>query len=128
MSPVVCDEEAGRAFVVFRLSDRSVRLNVPLPKLGDRAFERDGRGTRRTEPKKREAWEQSCRERWRLLVLLVKSKLEAVAAGVTTIEREFLADVFLPDGRTVHEALVDPIREAYADGKVRPLMLGPAQP
>lgn len=45
------------------------------------------------------------RERWRAVLLLVKSKLVAVSLGLTTVEREFLADLVLPDKRRVHEML-----------------------
>ncbi len=44
---------------------------------------------------------QDERRAWRLLLLLAKAKLEAVADGATTVEREFLADMILPDGQTM---------------------------
>lgn len=118
------DDEAGAAFVVFSLQGRQVRLRVPLPKQSDPRFLRDGRGTRRPASKVIEAWEQACRSRWRQLLLLVKAKLEAIALGLSTVEREFLADIYLSDGRTVHQALVDDLDQMYRDGSV-PKMLGP---
>ena len=38
-----------------------------------------------------------------LLLLVIKAKLEAVASGISTIEKEFLADIVMPDGSTVNE-------------------------
>lgn len=68
--------------------------------------------------------DQVARERWRALVLLVKAKLELVALGISTVEREFLADIALPDGRTVHEAMRELLQRAYETGDMPPL-LGP---
>ena len=56
--------------------------------------------------------------------MLVKAKLEYVALGLSTVEREFLADVFLPNGRTVHEELAAGIQQAYLDGASMPKLLG----
>jgi hypothetical protein len=100
-----------------------VRLRVPMPMLNNKAFSRDGRGATRTPQKRQEAHEQACRERWRQVVLLLKAKLEAVAIGLSTIEREFLADLYLSDGRTVHEAITEDLANMYETGKV-PLLLG----
>lgn len=118
------DDAGGFAFVVFGLVGRQVRLRVPLPKLNSCEFDRDGRGSRRTADARRRVWEQACRARWRALVLLLKAKLEAISLGLSTPEREFLADIFLPDGRTVYEFLADPLKDAYLNGKMPPL-LGP---
>jgi hypothetical protein len=41
---------------------------------------------------------QDERRSWRLLLLLVKAKLEAVREGASTLEREFLADLVMPNG------------------------------
>jgi hypothetical protein len=51
------------------------------------------------------------REGWRALVLAIKAKLEAVEAGITTFETEFLAHIVLPDGRTVGEHAIPKLEE-----------------
>jgi hypothetical protein len=53
------------------------------------------------------------RAKWRSLLLLVKAKLEAVDAKITTFEEAFLGDIVMPDGRTVYEATKGPIKVAY---------------
>lgn len=118
------DDEAGAAFAFFSLSGRQVRIRIPLPKLTDRAVTNDGRGHRRNAEGIRVAHEQASRERWRQLLLLVKAKLEAIALGLSTVEREFLADIYLVDGRTVHQALVEDLDRMYRDGAM-PKLLGP---
>jgi hypothetical protein len=57
--------------------------------------------------------EQPTRSKWRSLLLLVKAKLEAVDAKITSFEEAFLGDIVMPDGRTVYEATKGPIKIAY---------------
>jgi hypothetical protein len=68
--------------------------------------------------------EQPKRSKWRSLLLLVKAKLEAVDAKITTFEEAFLGDIVMPDGRTVYEATREPIKIAY-ERKEMPTLLGP---
>jgi hypothetical protein len=51
------------------------------------------------------ALEQKNRQRWRVLHLVIKAKLEAVEAGVMTFEEEFLPFIVTANGRTVFEVL-----------------------
>jgi len=123
---VLSDDEKGTATVVFKIDGRHVRLTIPLPKLAPFMTESEI-GKRRpwgTPEARRGRWEQACRARWRAMVLLVKAKLEAIEIGLSTFEREFLPDIFLADGRTVHEALVEDLERHYLDGST-PLRLGP---
>lgn len=94
---------------MFVMKSAQYRLEVPLPKPKEYAT-----------PAK---WEQSCRERWRAVVLLVKAKLELARLGVSTVEREFLADLVLPDGQTLHTAMRGPIADALANGRMPRLLL-----
>lgn len=119
------DDERGTAFAVFRLADRHYRLEIPMPKLED--FARRGRNERgwpnaRSPEDQRKHHEQACRARWRAVLLVVKAKLELVAMGVSSIEREFFADLLLPDGRTMHRALAEQIEASYKTGAMPPLL------
>ena len=94
------------ALVAFQLAARNVRIDVPLPQVDE--FRRGpwGDGTRRyTEAQANRRCEQATRERWRAVVLLLKAKLEAISLGHTTVEREFLYGMMLPDGQTFGGAL-----------------------
>jgi hypothetical protein len=64
------------------------------------------------------------RQKWRALLLLVKAKLESVDAKIATFEEAFLADIVMPDGRTVWESTREPIKLAYQGGPA-PALLGP---
>ena len=64
------------------------------------------------------AVECSCRA----LLLVTKAKLEAVAAGVSIFEEEFLANIVLPDGSLVgHQARVA-LAAAYEGREMPPLL------
>ena len=75
-----------------------------------------GRGLLRTEAAWNEAYEQAVRQRWRALALVVKAKLEAIEAGITTFEEEFLAYIMLPDGQTVGQWIKPQVDDAYRLG------------
>jgi len=69
--------------------------------------------------------EQHKRAKWRSLLLLVKAKLEAVDAKITTFEEAFLGDIVMPDGRTVYEQTQEPIKIAYEKKKPANLLSAP---
>ncbi len=118
-------EEPGFASVAFRMNDRNVMFKLPLPRQDDERFLRDGRNSVRSPEKRFEAWEQSCRERWRALLLCIKAKLESVEAGIETFEDAFLAHIQMGDGLTVSQHVRPWIAKAYTEGGVPPLLPPP---
>jgi hypothetical protein len=60
--------------------------------------------------------ERTCRQRWRALTFVIKAKLEAVEAGISEFESEFLANVVLPDGSSVGDFIRPQIERAYSEG------------
>ena len=99
-------EDREQSSVAFAMQDRFYRITVPMK-------------AKAANPAQEE------RVSWRLVVLMVKAKLEAVAQGATTFEREFLADMLMPDGRTVYETTREPLRLAYESGKMPTSLLLP---
>ena len=79
--------------------------------------------------------ERANRRLWHALSLSIDAKLGAAAAGIGTLESEFLAHVVLPGNRTVLDELEPLIEDAYRSGR-RPsfgdsaasLVLTPAVP
>ena len=112
--------EGGYDLVYFRMTDRRVRLLLRVPDLTE--FERTPTGLRRGVEAQQRAREQARRQRWRALLLLIKAKLEAVASGITTLDEEFLAHIYLPDGRTVGEFLRPQLEESYSTGRMPPML------
>ncbi|MGR5583509.1 hypothetical protein [Enterocloster bolteae] len=111
------------AVIGFSMSGRQIKFLLPLPDKSAREYwYTPGRGQRRTEAAAHTAWEQACRSRWRALYLIIKAKLEAVEAGISTVEREFLYDIVLPDGQTAGEWMAPQIAEAYQTGQMPPML------
>lgn len=119
-------EEEGdtrRAMVQFKASERYVRFLLPLPSPSEPEFQRTPKRRQRRSPEQAHAaWEQACRQRWRALALCIKAKLEAVEAGITTFEEEFLSHIVLPDGSTVGSRVIPSVEHAYLTGTLRPLL------
>jgi hypothetical protein len=113
------DDATGRAFVMFSLGGRQIRVDVLLhatdaAKDSPRGWWRWGEGQRRQ-------WiagqrEQRERSAWRGLRLLLRAKLEAIEGGYSSVDREFLADLLLPGGKRVAEMVSDVVERAYPTG------------
>lgn len=101
---IVSGWEADRAMVGFRMNGRYIRMSVSLKE------------SSRRRPDNVE------RERLRAMVLVLKAKLEGIAAGVVTFEEEFLAHVVMPDGQTIGRHVLPRIAEAYKTGKLPSLL------
>lgn len=100
-----------RAVVGFRIKGCQVRMEVGMPNKGEFRYT-PARGTERSPDQIEAQWEQACRQRWRALALVVKAKLEAVEAGISTLEEEFLAHIVLPGGMRVIDELGPRLLEA----------------
>jgi hypothetical protein len=92
-------ESEAQSAVAFTAAGRMYRITVP-------------RTAKPKDPRQDE------RRAWRLLLLLLKAKLEAIREGATTMEREFLADMLLPDGSTVYQRAQEQLAIAYERGSM----------
>ena len=90
------DSESQRAMVQFRFNAKIIRFEMSLGNLS----------------------EQQIRQRWRALLLAIKSKLEAVESGIETFEEAFLAHVVMPDGRTFGKVAIPQIEQAALEGRM----------
>jgi hypothetical protein len=117
--------DATTATVMFEIANRRVHFRLPMPDRTGREFTHTpARGVRRSDAAAEEAYEQAVRQRWRALALVIKAKLEAVEAGITTVEQEFLAHIVMPDGRTVAEHTLPAIAAAYESNSMPALLPG----
>jgi hypothetical protein len=99
-------EGADRHYVVFLVNDiRYIITTPPLPKAKD--------------------MEREHMRAWRSIVLLVKAKAVAISEGISTVEREFLANAVMPDGTTLADHSTRLIQQAYKEGgSPKTLLLG----
>lgn len=112
------------AVVSFEAQDRRVRFTLPLPDRSAREFTHTSRNVRRTEQSMRDAYDAELRRRWRALGLVIKAKLEAVATGIITFEKEFLAHIVLPSGQTVGEWTEPQLAQVYGSDEMPALLPG----
>lgn len=98
--------DGDQAAIGFRLAGRAVRISITLPSSTNPAFAMTATGRRRSDTAARDEYEKEVRRRWRALAAVIKAKLVAVEEGISTIEREFLADMLLPSGQTLGDELV----------------------
>jgi hypothetical protein len=113
------------AIVAFKMMGRNVRFNLPLPNRHSAEFTSYKRGQwdyERTADAANKLYEQSIRQKWRALALVIKAKLEAVESEITDFEDEFLAHIVLPGGQTMGQIAKPQIQIAYDTGKMPTLL------
>ena len=110
------DEDEGKSVVQFRIEGRVVKMVVTDPDIAEYSVSDAGR--RRPPGAARTAVDKELRRRWRALLLITKAKLEMVESGESSVDREFMADILLPDGSTVGEKMLPKLVLAYDTGKM----------
>lgn len=108
-------ESENMAMVQFEIGGRRIKFVMPLPVHGIAMDKRERLLTERQV-------EQRHREKWRALTIAIKAKLECVAAGLTTVEEEFLAHILLPNGSTVGKVVLPEIEASYQNKQMPPLL------
>jgi len=97
--------------IIFKKNDRIYKINVPNPNPDDYS----------TDMK----YEQARRQRWRVLLLSIKAKLEEIEAGLISFDDQFLAHLALPNGTTVGDFMRLPENvERLAKTKMPKLLCG----
>lgn len=111
-----------RHLITFRLRDRAIRLTLIVPTA--ETYTEDAAG--RWIPHNRRATAAAAEERrrWRVMLLMLKAKLEAVASGVVTLEDEFLGYTILKDGRTFAEWYGAQVARLAETGQTPPVLPG----
>ena len=97
--------------IAFKFNGRAYKMNVPTP-------DRNGYKTDNQ-------FKQAQRQRWRILLLGIKAKLELVEIGLVSFEDEFLAQTCLPDGTTIGQYVQKEVIKSIETG-VMPQKLLPS--
>lgn len=121
-SSIAVGTDVGIALVVFKIDRWHVQFRMPLPTESEARTVKDRRGWTLGETGRQKWLDQTCRERWRALLLTIKAKLVSVENGVETLEEAFLAHLIIPGGQTVGQKALPAIREAYQTGRMPPLL------
>ncbi len=114
--------QGNLATVIFAMENRQIRFVLELPDPKDFRLTNHNPPRERSARAQREAHDQACRQKWRALLLVVKAKLEAVSAGISTLEAEFLANIVLPDNSSAGDWMLPQIDQAYRTGEMPPLL------
>ena len=99
--------------VGFTYNGRVYKHNVPMPNPDDYRTDRQH--------------DQAIRQRWRILHMSLKMKLEEVQSGGMTFEDQFLSMMCLPDGSTVADFMRLPANAKLLDKAEMPLLTGGQQ-
>jgi hypothetical protein len=105
--------DKDKAIVLFEINGKRIKFIMPL-------LQPPPSNAKQASIK---TYEQDCRQRWRILALAIKAKLEIVESRLTTFEAEFMAHIVLPNGDTAGKYLLPQIDQAY-ENKNMPPMLG----
>lgn len=96
----------------FNYNGRNIKFGIPLPKKDEFKTNQTGE----------QDYKRAIRQRYRVLVIALKAKLEMVDIGLTTFEDEFLAQTCLTGGETVGEALKTQIETMLLTGEMPKLL------
>ena len=111
-----------KAVIGFRMAGRQIRFILTMPSKDEPTFHKTPTGKPRAEAAALKEWEQACRASWRALALVIKAKLEAVESGISMFEDEFMANIVMPNGRTVGDEVRPLIATAYESGNMPALL------
>ncbi len=110
-------EDDNQATVAFEYQKLLIQMSIKLP--AKEAFRMSpSKRSRRTDQQMIKEWEQASRQKWRVLLLTIKAKLNGIAEGVTTLEHEFMAFVVMPNGVTFGEFAMPKLIEASKTGQM----------
>ena len=114
----------GVALIQFLHRDLPCQIRVKLPKAQEERFHlTPSRGRRRTSEAARMAWQDECRRKWRVILLLIKAKLEAIEEEVVSPREALLSWLLLPNGQNVSQALEGKWEKMLKGGDVGQLLI-----
>jgi hypothetical protein len=113
-------EEKTKAHIMFEYSRLLIQISVDLP--DPEEFRYTETGKERSASVLESQMDQAVRQRWRALLLAIKAKPEAIECGISTIEKEFLAFVVMPDGRSLADHIIPKLEEISQTGKMPKLL------
>jgi len=113
-------EEKTKAHVMFSYSGLSIQISIILPERSE--FIKTETGKSRTKSAIDNQLDQEIRQRWRVLLLAIKAKLEAIECGISTIEEEFMAFIVMPDGLSLSSHILPKLQTMVKTGKMPKLL------
>lgn len=120
---MIGDEPRAGGGIEFEMRGRRIRFRVRYPDPKDKEFTQIAPYRTRAPAEARRRWEAECRRLWRVLLLTIKSRCEAVENGLVSFEEEWLPFIVIPgENRTIGELLVPQLDEVYRTRTLPPLL------
>ncbi len=117
-------EKKDMAMVAFQINERTLKFEIHLPDKNDRKYTHtESRGNERHPEEALKLWEKDCRQKWRVLVLLVKATFETIENDLMTFDQAFMASIALKNGQTLASYFLPNLDKAIATGELPPLLL-----
>ncbi|UUL76170.1 hypothetical protein NG819_19925 [Pseudarthrobacter sp. Fe7] len=120
-------QRGGMGAVAFKGDGRQFRIVMQLQQSEGALAVRGDIADSRLHEANAKGLERINRKSWHTLASAIDAKLGAAAAGISTLESEFLAHVVLPGNHTVLDQLEPVIESAYRSGQ-RPSFSQPSLP
>lgn len=116
-------ESEEMAAIAFKISNRSIKFKLDFRSQNDRRYTHtESKGKERTQKAAYELWELDCRQKWRVLVLLVKATFEAVYTDLMDFDAAFMSAIVTNSGKTIAEQILPQLEKVISTGKM-PLMI-----
>lgn len=117
-----------RIAIMFEVHGRRVRLALPTPELEPDDLQKteqySHRKVKRSDAELRAILDQKERQVWRILLLVIKGKIELIETGAVTFEDEFLPYTMLPNGSTVGEWVAPQMDHVVQTGQMPSMLPG----
>lgn len=113
---ILFTQRGNQGALAFRGDGRQFRIVMPLLQSEGALAIRGDIADSRLHEANAKVLERANRKSWHALAMTIDAKLGAAAAGIATLESEFLAHVVLPGNHTVLDELESVIDSAYRSG------------
>ncbi len=110
------------SIISFRFHSLVIKLTVEEPLL--ESFFKDSSDRKRSPEKQKLAWKQAIRSRWRLLLLVIKGRLEMITVGMSSFEEQFMADIVMPNEQRLSDWVRPILEEANRTDRMPMLTSG----
>ena len=113
-----------KAKIAFSLEDRHIVFELAFPDKDDEEFlYTPTKKQRRSEVEVEKFYRQERKRLLRALLLCIRAKLESIESGIETVEEAFLAQIAMPDGKTMGQWAAPQIEKMYEDGESPPPLM-----
>lgn len=114
-------EDKEYIYIMFEYNSMLIQIRIKKPNKDE--YSKTPTGRLRSSNQIEHEYEQAIKQKWRILVLTIKAKLEAVESGISTLEQEFLAFITMPDGKSISDHLLPNLTAIASTGKMPKMLM-----